>query len=425
VRFPFLSLLFAAAILSAGLADAQDQGQGGRRRRGGYQGDNGQNGGERFPGGGGYGGYPGGGYSGYPGGGPGGWGGGGPGNWGGGGPGNMGGGGPGGWGGGGPGFQGAGGFLQRFDANHDGQIDASEAQAAGPRARFLEGMIRQAGLEPKYPIKVSAIQEGMQNGRNNGYPGGGPNGPPGGNFGFPPGPSGGPSSPPGSGGPAANADAKPVATPAPLVPGFGVEQKNVAVPGFDVAAKPGATVAASAASSAAAPDSADALAVPPERLEATIRTHAEAMIKQNDKDHSGALERDKGEWEGVRDAKAIDKDRNNIITLEEMTAFQLAQNGGKPAKKADPAAKPAAAPVQPDPLVKSVKTYRVLSPIERLPEGLPDWFARDDANGDGQVSMSEFTHDWTPTKAAEFTRYDLNGDGIITTDECLKVEKKK
>ncbi len=39
--------------------------------------------------------------------------------------------------------------------------------------------------------------------------------------------------------------------------------------------------------------------------------------------------------------------------------------------------------------------------------------------------MSEFAREWTPEKAAEFAHYDLNGDGIITPDECLQVEKKK
>jgi Ca2+-binding EF-hand superfamily protein len=65
-----------------------------------------------------------------------------------------------------------------------------------------------------------------------------------------------------------------------------------------------------------------------------------------------------------------------------------------------------------------------LTPIERLPKGLPDWFTAKDADGDGQVSMAEFAADWTPAKVAEFSRYDLNGDGIITASECLKAEKR-
>ena len=37
--------------------------------------------------------------------------------------------------------------------------------------------------------------------------------------------------------------------------------------------------------------------------------------------------------------------------------------------------------------------------------------------------MAEFTTDWTPAEVERFNRYDLNGDGIITAAECLKVEK--
>jgi hypothetical protein len=70
------------------------------------------------------------------------------------------------------------------------------------------------------------------------------------------------------------------------------------------------------------------------------------------------------------------------------------------------------------------KSGRFLRPIERLPKGLPDWFTARDADGDGQVSMAEFTTDWTPAKVAEFARYDPNGDGVIASAECLKVEKR-
>jgi hypothetical protein len=69
------------------------------------------------------------------------------------------------------------------------------------------------------------------------------------------------------------------------------------------------------------------------------------------------------------------------------------------------------------------KGIRFLRPNERLPKGLPDWFRTKDANGDGQISMAEFAAEWTPAAEAEFLRYDLNGDGFITPDECLKAEK--
>jgi hypothetical protein len=61
----------------------------------------------------------------------------------------------------------------------------------------------------------------------------------------------------------------------------------------------------------------------------------------------------------------------------------------------------------------------VPSATERLPKGLPSWFARNDTDADGQVMMAEYMTDFTDSKAAEFAKYDLNGDGIITPDECL------
>ncbi len=62
---------------------------------------------------------------------------------------------------------------------------------------------------------------------------------------------------------------------------------------------------------------------------------------------------------------------------------------------------------------------------ERLPDGLPDWFRQKDLNGDGQITMAEFSREWTPEIAAEFERFDLNHNGIITAAECLKVEKQR
>ena len=71
------------------------------------------------------------------------------------------------------------------------------------------------------------------------------------------------------------------------------------------------------------------------------------------------------------------------------------------------------------------KFYRALTPAERLPPGLPDWFARKDANGDGQVSMAEFSDTWNDQTAAEFSKYDLNNDGFIVPTECLEAMKAK
>lgn len=68
------------------------------------------------------------------------------------------------------------------------------------------------------------------------------------------------------------------------------------------------------------------------------------------------------------------------------------------------------------------KSGRFLTVEERLPKNLPAWFREKDANRDGQVEMAEFADDWTEALLAEFNRFDLNRDGVITPAECLKVE---
>jgi Ca2+-binding EF-hand superfamily protein len=68
---------------------------------------------------------------------------------------------------------------------------------------------------------------------------------------------------------------------------------------------------------------------------------------------------------------------------------------------------------------RSSQGYRARTATERLPKGLPDWFARNDADGDGQISMAEYAVSWTDDKVEEFAEHDANGDGLITPQECL------
>jgi hypothetical protein len=65
------------------------------------------------------------------------------------------------------------------------------------------------------------------------------------------------------------------------------------------------------------------------------------------------------------------------------------------------------------------KSYRVISP-RSLPEGLPGFFTDKDSNGDGQVSMAEFSDVWTDDVVAKFFESDFNRDGVITADEALR-----
>ena len=64
-------------------------------------------------------------------------------------------------------------------------------------------------------------------------------------------------------------------------------------------------------------------------------------------------------------------------------------------------------------------SYRFSTAADRLPTGLPSFFSRD-TNGDGQISMSEYSRTWSKSTVGEFRKYDVNDDGIITAKEAVK-----
>jgi Ca2+-binding EF-hand superfamily protein len=270
-------------------------------------------------------------------------------------------------------------------------------------------MIRNAGMEPKFPVKISAIQDGMKAARNNWNRNGSP-------LGLPGSASGG-QTPAGE-----NGEAKSEAKTTPLVPGFGVEQKKAEVPGFGATVKTSTTASEGAASGDQPAGTPETPANVPNQIDERTRKFAESYLKQRDKNKSGVLERDKGEWDEVPDAKSIDRNHDNVIAQDEMIIYFLEKNG-RPAPRPKGPENPAAAKaVTPSNSSKNGSVYRLLSPQERLPDGLPDWFLRCDTDADGQIAMSEYARDWTAEKAKEFARYDLNGDGTITPQEFLQTK---
>ncbi|MFO0816049.1 MAG: hypothetical protein U0796_22760 [Gemmatales bacterium] len=54
------------------------------------------------------------------------------------------------------------------------------------------------------------------------------------------------------------------------------------------------------------------------------------------------------------------------------------------------------------------------------PSNTPTWFTENDKDGDNQLSMNE----WPKDRFEEFTKYDRNGDGIITLEEALRTVPK-
>lgn len=152
-----------------------------------------------------------------------------------------------------------------------------------------------------------------------------------------------------------------------------------------------------------------------------IATYADSLLRQYDSNGDGRLQKE--EWSRMAgDPQASDRNGDGIITREELIERLSSYSRSRPGSSSSSG--PSRTTSSLASAESDKRSYRFLSPTERLPEGLPTWFTRNDTNGDGQITMAEYTTTWTDEKAAEFARYDLNGDGIITPKECLAVEKK-
>jgi hypothetical protein len=144
-----------------------------------------------------------------------------------------------------------------------------------------------------------------------------------------------------------------------------------------------------------------------------IRTYAESLLRQYDDNKNGRLERD--EWTRMRgDWPEADRNSDGLLTLDEIISH-LSKYGRGSGSGSGSGGRSAAAGSQ--------RSYRFLSPTERLPSGLPAWFSRSDLDADGQVTLAEFAPTGDSAKVAEFGKYDGNGDGVVTPRECLAAEK--
>jgi len=156
-------------------------------------------------------------------------------------------------------------------------------------------------------------------------------------------------------------------------------------------------------------------------------------LRQYDANGNGIL--DKDEWSARRpELKPADRNGDGAIALDELQAWlaEYGQRGhvghrlsGTGADGSSEASSSGTAVAGSGSGMSGARRfYRALTPLERLPEGLPEWFARKDTDADGQVSMAEFATSWTQEAAAEFAKHDLNNDGMITPAECLEAMKQ-
>lgn len=299
-------------------------------------------------------------------------------------------------------------FLDRLDANHNGLLEASELS---DRVRpLIERAARHAGLDPSRPISIEKLRKGKNgdsdrsrddedNDRDD-----------------------------------RRRDDENDDAP-PLVPGFGVSRELPAVPGFGTG-------------EADEDDEKDRRRDDNDRdrrrrdrdrdddrrrsrdsdddREERYRRYAEGLIRRYDENHNGRLEKD--EWRGMRgEPEKADKNGDGVITREEMIErlldYSRRRSRGDDNDRDD--SRSSSSSESRGESDNETPPHRFLTAVERLPEGLPDWFRDRDRDRDGQVMMHEYASSWTPERAREFARHDLNRDGVVTPKEALPEEEEE
>lgn len=329
-------------------------------------------------------------------------------------------------------------FLRRFDRNNNGMLDPNEVEG-----RFGDFLKRMAENNPRIdfsrPVPIDRLTQEFQRMREErmrsggggpgggfagrGGPGGGfaGRGGPGGGFAGRGGPGGGSAGRggPGGGPPGGRTDrgrsssdrsnstyASRTIEVEPLVPGFGVDTEMTPPPGFGAEA--------------------DLFTI---EITDQDRREAERAFGYYDRNHDRKI--DSEEMKRSRygsDLPLFDRNRDGFITLNEMEyryAQRRVNNEGGSSTAAKDSGKSSNKEDVPEAGWRKKrdddrKSYRQQTPIAGTQEGLPDWFPRDDADGDGQVAMAEFSVSWSDSVIDDFNQFDLNQDGIITPQECLK-----
>ncbi len=316
-------------------------------------------------------------------------------------------------------------YIRLFDANRDGVIEPTEVHG---RSRYVyERMSKEAGLDPSHSISVSEFRVALARHLQRVEEGG--KSTPGGSSAAAKSPSSDAKNGKGS-----DKDA------APRVVGLGGPVEATPVAGMGQAANGGATGSDSRSKTpsraSASPGAGSSSSSPSQKreLDEKIRRYAASLLKRYDRNKNGVLEKD--EWKHMRGSpEKADRNQDGVITVDEL-GTRLAEYGRD---KSSPSSSTTSSVSSSRDSSRSSrdhrhqrsdssgssderKSYRFLTPTERLPNGLPDWFARKDADADGQVSMAEYSSSWSDATAAEFVRFDRNNDGVVTPSECLEAE---
>ncbi len=291
-------------------------------------------------------------------------------------------------------------MLGRFDRNNNKMIDPEEAE--GPARFFLE---RLAASNPKIdlkrPVPLDLLTKEVEKMRGGGD---------------------------------SSADSSQSNKPTLLVPDFSLDSEPAAVEGFGTSS-----------------------ALFNVKVEERDLKEAEERIRRYDRNRDGILSKEElgsGRW-GDDDPMQFDRNGDGKISKSEMAVRYAKRRvdeqaqastqgndrsrggfmwGGSGQSMMPPGSggwsRPEAANAKKETSVLEdrfgeAKSYRLKTVKEKTngTKGLPDWFARSDADGDGQVLLSEYSSSLTAETIAEFQKFDLNDDFIITAKECLAAVK--
>ena len=168
---------------------------------------------------------------------------------------------------------------------------------------------------------------------------------------------------------------------------------------------------------------------------AKILRIAQQLVQRLDRNSDQKI--DAAEWAALASASALpDRDADGTADLQEMADWLARYGRGQRLwlGAVSTGTRPTAAPEPPTtPLSAADKTTATVSgnpasrlrsqrffvPPEAIPTGLPEWFAARDADGDGQLTLSEYSPHGVPTEVRDFSTWDADGDGVVTASEYL------
>jgi len=165
---------------------------------------------------------------------------------------------------------------------------------------------------------------------------------------------------------------------------------------------------------------------------AKLIRYSQRVVRQYDSDGDGRLDRQ--EWTAMRgNPEAVDLNGDGQITVNEFARYAASYGAGRRIRLStrletvgamNPSTQQPGA-VDPDNSGERADSpgldrRRNLKFFARLPGSTPAWFVERDADGDGQLTLAEFSPKLRSTEVAQFKVYDVNGDGLLTAAELTR-----